>query len=594
MSSHPQPTMPPRQFSPQQSPPNQTYQLPPNKRAKLSSNGMTLTMPSAATTPLASPQPHTPTPIPTMATMPTMPTPTIPSKTTTVASQMPYSNATLALAPLPATAMPSMPPGITNMGPPAINPTGSFSHDAARQPSRPATKATHTYDMDDLLQGTGIDLDAEAEYLNNQESSAPSQGNLYGTGLNGQSAENVPLLTPEEMEAAEADRAWSEHALKYAREKSQEINNSLLEPGRLHKRLHDIASKHNLILNLDLKPDGGRFSGRNQNPAEFPKPEIKTYQQAQADGTITQTHASFIPPDAFLVDQLSLLSLATKQHLRALISDANQLAITRQTTAHGIIPEEWRDVAVPLHVANGTQNDAPRTGAESAVSPRTNPLKRTADEISNGLPTPVSEASPTNYIVDAMNTTGKGARNREEKRLRKRQKRDKQNGDKDGVEGSRAGSVAPGTPGSIAPDPGEKPPSKKESKKSSAKEPLTSSSVNSTLGLFVGSKKKKYSWMTQGAGAAASGASTPRLPGAGPGTPGSTAAASGKAQQGPLTKMGVTHLGQFREDSEKGKNIQLRDWVAVLEASDIDAISLQKAYLILDRSFRVGVENTST
>lgn len=193
-----------------------------------------------------------------------------------------------------------------------------------------------------------------------------------------------------------------------------------------------------------------------------------------------------------------------------------------------------------------------------------------------------------------MNTTGKGARNREEKRLRKRQKRDKQNGDKDGVEGSRAGSVAPGTPGSIAPDPGEKPPSKKESKKSSAKEALTSSSVNSTLGLFVGSKKKKYSWMTQGAGAASSGPGSPKLPGAGPGTPGSTAAASSKAQQGPLTKMGVTHLGQFREDSEKGKNIQLRDWVAVLEASDIDAISLQKAYNILDRSFRVGVENTST
>ncbi|KAI1095353.1 hypothetical protein F5B19DRAFT_341367 [Rostrohypoxylon terebratum] len=593
MSSHPQPTMPPRQFSPQQSPPNQTYQLPPNKRAKLSSNGMTLTMPSAATTPLASPQPHTPTPIPTIPTMPTMPPTTIPSTNTTTASQIPYSTAKL--APLPTTAMSSMPPGITNMGPPAITPTSSFSHDTSRQPSRPATKAAHTYDMDDMLQGTDIDLEAEAEYLNNLEATAPGQGNLYASGLNGRGAKNAPELTPEEMEAAEADRIWSENALKYAREKSQEINNSLLEPGILHKRLHDIASKQNLTLNLELKPDGGRFSGRNQNPAEFPKPEIKSYPQAQADGTIIQMHTSSVPPDAFLVDQLSLLSLATKQYLRTLLSDANQLAVTRQTTAHGIIPQEWQDVAVPLHAANGTQDDAPRTGAESAVSPHTNPLKRTADEISNGLPTPVSEASPTNYIVDAMNTTGKGARNTEEKRLRKRQKRtDKQNGEKEGADGSRAGSIAPGTPGSIAPDPGEKAPSKKESKKSTAKDATSSSSVNSTLGLFVGSKKKKYSWMTQGAGAAASGPSTPRFPGAAPGTPGSTAAASSKAQRGPLTKAGVTHLGQFREDSERGKNIQLRDWVAVLEENDLDPRSLQLAYNILDRSFKVGVENTST
>ncbi|KAJ8128947.1 hypothetical protein O1611_g4681 [Lasiodiplodia mahajangana] len=57
-----------------------------------------------------------------------------------------------------------------------------------------------------------------------------------------------------------------------------------------------------------------------------------------------------------------------------------------------------------------------------------------------------------------------------------------------------------------------------------------------------------------------------------------------KAGRGPLTKAGVTHLGQFREDSEKGKNIQLRDWIVVLEDRGLDPRSLQIAYGKVDKS----------
>ncbi|KAI2473507.1 hypothetical protein F4781DRAFT_380606 [Annulohypoxylon bovei var. microspora] len=585
MSSHPQPTMPPRQFSPQQSPPNQTYQLPPNKRTKLSPVGMTLTMPSATTTPLASPQPHTPTPIST-------------STITTTTSHIPYSTAKL--APLPAvTSMPSMPPVITNMGPPSINPAGSFSNDATRQASRPANKAANTYDMDDMLMGTDIDLEEEAELMNNLESRVGSQNNVYGPGPAIQSSAASHGPTQEEIEAEIADNAWNEAAMRYARAKSLEITNSFLEPGIIHKRLQDAAHKHGLGLNLDLKPDGGRFTGRHQNSSDFPKPEIKPNYRPRADGSMLQTLSSSIPPDAYLVDQLALLSLGTKQRLRELLGDANRIATTRQTSAHGVIPQEWQDVAVPLPIVptvNGTQGEGPRTGAESAVSPRTNPLKRTADELSNGLPTPISEASPTNPLIDTMTSAGKTARDAEELRLRKRQKRqEKLNGEKEGADGtSRAGSVAPGTPGSIAPEPGEKPPPKKESKKAASKQEASSTTVNQTLGLFVGSKKKKYAWMTN-AGGPGSGVNTPRLSAGGaPGTPGSMAAANNKARQGPLTKQGVSHLGQFREDSDKGKNIQLRDWVVVLEEHGIDPKSLQHAYDVLDRSWRMGVESTTT
>lgn len=210
-----------------------------------------------------------------------------------------------------------------------------------------------------------------------------------------------------------------------------------------------------------------------------------------------------------------------------------------------------------------------------------------ADEISNGLPTPVSEASPPNLLAEALEDVGKKVRNSEEGRLKKRLKRQQGDEKKDGEDGaSRAGSVAPGTPGSIAPEGEAKPMTKKESKKAAKLAEISSTTVNQTLSMFAGGKKKKkYSWMS--GGGMGSGTSTPRGgpqgPGGLPGTPGGPAGAS-KAARGPLTRDSAHRLGAFREDSEKGKNIQLRDWVAVLEERDVDPIVLQAAYNKLDKS----------
>jgi hypothetical protein len=198
----------------------------------------------------------------------------------------------------------------------------------------------------------------------------------------------------------------------------------------------------------------------------------------------------------------------------------------------------------------------------------------------------VSEASSPNYFIESLLEVGKQSQSSEEARLRKRQKRLEKlaEKDKDGAEaGSRSGSVAPGTPGSIAPEAGDtKAMSKKEGKKAAAKAAESSSgtTVNATLSLFTGGKKKKYSWMNSGAG---SGASTPRAQNT-PGTPGGIGVTVGKAGHGPLTKASVSHLGQFREDSEKGKNIQLRDWIVVLEDRGLDLRSLQTAYTKIDKS----------
>ncbi|KAI1780385.1 hypothetical protein F4818DRAFT_395538 [Hypoxylon cercidicola] len=640
--SHSQPSMPQRQFSPaQHSPPN--YQLPPNKRAKLSSPGPASNPSSPYPNYATSPRPTTPAPTPNTLpspatvnhpqnqvpsahygatyhangrpapgsmslTMPSGPsvqpsvsTPTAlsPQPPTPGVSYAPYSSARLAPVPTPTPIQPS----ITNMGPPMINPAGSFSaNDAARQASKPAANKTDTYDPTDVLASTGINLEEEAELLRSVETHGypnhPPGGrdSLYGAGPANQPAEHTDARTQEELAAESADRAWNEAAARLARTRTLEINNNLLEPGVVHKRMHDTAQRFGLSLNVDLKADGQRYMGRMAHPSEFPKPEIKVVYQKGPDGGMVQTMGSFIPNDSFLVDQIALLSISTKQRMRELLSDANRVAATRQMSSHGVVPKEWLDAAATPTMTNGAQADTPRTGAESAVSPRTNPLKRSIDEVSNGLPTPVSETSPSNHMVEVMTSSGKVARNAEEGRLKKRLKREQQAADKDkeGADASsRAGSVAPGTPGSMAPEVDViKAPTKKESKKMAKLAEASSTTVNTTLSLFAGGKKKKYSWMTSGG--PGSGASTPRqVPGT-PGMSGAIGAANNKASRGPLTKPGVTHLGQFREDSDKGKNIQVRDWVTVLEERGYEQKLLQDMYMIMDQSAKSSVENNTS
>ena len=171
----------------------------------------------------------------------------------------------------------------------------------------------------------------------------------------------------------------------------------------------------------------------------------------------------------------------------------------------------------------------------------------------------------------------------EEKRLKKRQNRTV--GD-----ASKSNTSVPGTPGSVAPDPTEKAPSKKELKKKAetkASEAATHAAANTTLAQFSGGaskglfgKKKNYSWMNKGTG---SGASTPGRLGAG-GMPLPPSGASEPAVPARLTADPARRIGQWREDQQKGNGLQLRDWVAVLEADGHAKRSLQKAYLLLDQS----------
>lgn len=254
-------------------------------------------------------------------------------------------------------------------------------------PSKPAEKPTkeYEYDISDSLAGTGVDLRAEEQalaefyagsFMPDARTGLPSnppgtKGSMYGAGWANQPGPPPDGKTQEEWAAEVAKKAWEDAAQRIAIVRSNEIRDPFCQVSVLHHKADKIAKEYGLSLNLDLRTTNSM--GKMKLPHDFhEKPTIKVATKTSDDGAITMTTGSWLPHDAFLVDQLALLSIATKHRLRELLEDANVVATTRQTTSHGEVPEEWTDVAVPLKYGVEVQETA-----ESAASPPANPLKRT-------------------------------------------------------------------------------------------------------------------------------------------------------------------------------------------------------------------------
>ena len=496
------------------------------------------------------------------------------------------------------------PPGI--MGPP---------------PVKTVEKAREKDDPNDILGAVGIDLADEERYMLSQyrpaydipqagsqvgnisASRAFTQfapggvGSFYGAGPANQPADPTKL-SQEEFQQKAADQAWYAAAQSLAVSRSKELNNPFLTVGKVQLRMAKIAKENGLSLNLG--PNGAM--GTMKLPQNFAKSTVNISSTVGPDGVLLTTSGTFLPEDSLLVDQLALLSISTKHRLRCLLEDASRLARGRRQTSHGVVPAEWADVAIPVKSSSAMPDSDVRSGWESAVSPLTKPRKRMfgmcdvipllistgSHSIANILPTPASDGAKTpsggvkfkNELAQALRGTALKERDLEEERIKKR--RAKASGD-----GSRQASIAPGTPGLIAPDFPEKAFTKKEQKKKAEKvnEAASHAAANTTTAKFLGGGRfgnKKYSWMTGGGSGPASGTSTPSrihtqgLPGLGVG------AVSNRPER--LTSEGVRRIGEWREDREKGANIQLRDWVAVLEDDGMEKRALQRAYTLLDTS----------
>ena len=253
-------------------------------------------------------------------------------------------------------------------------------------PSKPAERPVkeYEYDVSDSLAGTGIDLRAEEQFL--AEFHADSFGqdakiglpvnvpgsreSMYGAGSANQRSEPIQGLSQEGFAAEAAKKAWEDAAQRLAMVRSIEMKDPFLEVPLIHYRAEKIAKENGISLNLDLK--NAASMGKLRHPLDFPRPEVTVTTIQTEDGAIVSTKGSWVPHDAYLADQLALLSIATKHRLRSLLEDAAKVAVNRQTTSFGEVPEQWVDVAVPLKTGLESLPEP-----ESAVSPRTNPLKRT-------------------------------------------------------------------------------------------------------------------------------------------------------------------------------------------------------------------------
>lgn len=518
-----------------------------------------------------------------------------------------YTNATM--APIaPAAASPA--PTASLMGP----------------PQRPAERASkdYQYDVTDSLAGTGIDLRAEEQYMSELYSNAMDassdartgfahlpagpKSTFYGAGPANQPPEPMTAQSQDQLAAKAAEQAWAESSMHLAAQRTQEINDPFLLVALLHKRVEKIACEYNLGLNLDMK-NSNQTMGKMRPPEQFPMPKVTVRMEPGPDSTLVQTTGSYIPHDSFLVDQLALMSIAAKHRLRELVEDAGVLATHRQHTSHGDVPEEWAPAAAPMNVEplETMDKDVEMGCADDAgmVSPKrkkrptptrqsrlTRPGSADAAELGEAPAAPAKKfAKIASVMTVSMRDRARQEREWEEARLRRRQRR-KEGSTEAGTTSSRSGSVAPGTPGAVAPEP-EKTMTKKEMKKSQALKAAEANShanQNLTSSMFAGlggkgglfGKKKTgrtYDWMNVGRSGSGTTTTTRGTPGPkGPNGAGGSAATANHA----LTTEGRNRLGTWREDKEKGKDIQLRDWVMVLERDGRELEALSSAYVSLD------------
>ena len=264
-------------------------------------------------------------------------------------------------------------------------------------PQRPADRPTkdYEYDVTDSLAGTGIDLRAEEQYLadmyaqtNEPDAWAgfPQRPNgpkstFYGAGSANVAAEPLGGVSQEQAAANAAEKAWAASAMRLAVQRAQEMNDPFLQVAALHRRADRIAKEHHLTLNLDLKSSTQPL-GKMRQPHQFPEPTVTVKTHPGPDNAMITTTGSFVPQDAFLADQLALMSIAMKIRLRDLFEDANGVATHRQKTSHGEVPELWAPAAAPLAVetpepmvvdeVDGTQAD----GVDGADGADANALKR--------------------------------------------------------------------------------------------------------------------------------------------------------------------------------------------------------------------------
>ncbi|KAA8892833.1 transcription initiation factor TFIID component TAF4 [Sphaerosporella brunnea] len=287
------------------------------------------------------------------------------------------------------------------------------------------------------------------------------------------------------------------------------------------------------------------------------------------------------------VELITLVSLAARERLKTLLTRSMALAkVRRRPQTH--ITGEWADC-----VEGVTPEIRPDGG--SAVSPRGGSLKRETSYILSFAEN-ILTANLQNETAKALRALKQKEWEEDQERQRKKAKREEKTGATSGAATPGGETPTPRTPGAETPGPGERKLSTKESRKAQATkqgEAESHRAANMTASLMMGGfgtgfggkkKKKTYSWMNSGGSSAAQAMGM----GMGASRPGPAAVdtnAAGQVSSGPdIGSVNWTgqRIGVWREDGERGKGIQIRDWIGALEGDGrVAKRGIVKAYLRL-------------
>lgn len=484
-------------------------------------------------------------------------------------------------------------------------------------------------DLSDLVVSSGIDLRKEEDYLANsyqyrqtpqpRPSHHPTGQHQYGsiqqqsqpTNFDLLSRTNFPAIgqrnnqaqppSPHPHPEEELESKQKRAARTTAEAAQYHLNDPFLQGFSMRQRMERIANDNGIKVTMS-----GLYDKINHNKPD-PKPidHTKPYPQSMStpQSAVDRDDApSMLTRNAPLDPMFSLISLAANERVRGLLEDAFSLTRGRQITADGRIPPEYRALTSSITTADDPSE------ASSATT--------------------TNKSTSINAILTAAARTDRAA---EVARLKKRAERKAR---RDRLASSNPASTDPtnpslsadGTPlsltdgnvaaggtlvGSMAP---EVKMSKKElerqKKADMANEEAQTRNANSAVAMALGGKSK-YAWMNKAKGGAggASGTSTP-MRGVGTakaaggasgaaGTAGGSGAAAGGTAKAGANVNGATSMalgkdglpppgldrtyGVWREDGPGGRDVQLRDWIGVLEGDGRERKALALSLLKLGR-----------
>lgn len=279
----------------------------------------------------------------------------------------------------------------------AFDPRNQTNHQpqngAMGPPSRPTDKPTDMNELSDVLVGSGIDLkEEEAALLGRfnhpaqRQAAAPTFGTNVNTGaptgyntfnllsqgvtgdrfgLHGAAASGQQIAGHQSMEiSAESEQR---RATRHRAEKIQHhANDPFLATSWVQQRLWHAVKREGISRS---NPGMAKFSHHATGMNNISNPGL------DINGLLsTSKGQDSFSHDAPLMEFFTLISLAAKERLRGLVEEAATLAKGRRMGSHGVVPSEFMELAAGPDDFGSVP--ALPTPGNSAVSPKTNPLKR--------------------------------------------------------------------------------------------------------------------------------------------------------------------------------------------------------------------------